>query len=185
MKVVQIRYESVRPHLKTGDVVFFGGKGGLFTSIIKLFTFSPYSHAAIVWRTEGDLVMLMESTTLLKGTRGVQPTRLSERIADYKGLVDIAPLSPDARRKFDCELCAARLFELQGYPYDMRGAGFSGPGQWFRIPGKARHDALFCSELVDAAHCAAGLECGKDRTPTPEELSRRTIFSAFYRVKES
>jgi hypothetical protein len=75
------------------------------------------------------------------------------------------------------------LESVKGRPYDRRGAGLSGLGQWLRIPGRLRDDALFCSELADVAHCAGGLVYGKDRTPTPEELIRRPIYGSVHRIK--
>jgi hypothetical protein len=184
MKVIKAAYDAIRPRLKTGDVVFFGGYDGWLSRLIRWGTLSSYSHAAIVWRADGDRLLLMESTTLL-GKAGVQRTYLSERAADYRGIVDIAPLSSDARRSFDADACAEFLASVEGRPYDTWGAGLSGLGQYLRIPGRERYNALFCSELVDAAHRAGGLRIGKDHTPTPEELSRRKIHEAFYRVKEA
>lgn len=177
-------YEVMRPRLKTGDVAFFGGHDGWVSKLIRWGTLSAYSHAAIVYRTDGDRVLLMESTTLLAGKSGVQPTVLSERIRTYKGIVDIAPLSRDARRGFDVAACEEWLQSVNGRPYDRKGAGLSGLGQYLRIPGRERADALFCSELVDLAHRAGGLLVGSDHTPTPKELSQRPIYAGFYRVRE-
>ena len=188
MRIYPTPYDNIRGKLKTGDLVFFGGRDNVWSWLIRFFTISEYSHVAIVLRTEEGRVVLMESTTLDTGngkkTRGVQRTYLSERIATYKGLVDIATLSSAVRCDFDARQCEQKLLELEGKPYDTWGAGLSGLGQYLRIPGRERLNALFCSELADAGHRAGGLRHGKDHTPTPEELSRRPIFDAFWRVKE-
>jgi len=184
MIVHRASYPAIRPRLRTGDVVFFGGADGFWSKLIRWGTMSAYSHAAIVWKVEGEDVRLMESTTLLEGMRGVRPTSLLNRIVGYKGIVDVAPLSKDARQFFDEKACADWLESVNGRPYDTRGAGISGIGQYLRIPGRERANALFCSELVDIAHRNGGLLVGRDHTPTPQELAKRPIFEAFYRVRE-
>jgi hypothetical protein len=187
MRTYPAKYAAIRGRLKTGDLVFFGGNG-FVSRFIRFMTRSKYSHVAIVLKSEDERVVLMESTTLDTGNgkkiRGVQRTYLSERIATYDGLVDIAPLSRSVRFDFDAKQCEEKLLSLEGEEYDALGAGLAGLGQYLRIPGRGRLDSLFCSELADAGHRAGGLRHGKDHTPTPEELSRRPIFEAFYCVKE-
>lgn len=178
------QYEDIRPTLKTGDLVFFGGHDGFVSAAIRFLTASPYSHVAIVLRSYEGRVVLMESTTLLEGKRGVQRTLLSERIDRYRGLVDVATLSDSARMLLNASICASFLERCEGKPYDTGGALLSGLGQWLRIPGRQRLDSLYCSELADAAHVAGGLIVGRDRTPTPEEMAERPIFAEFYRVRD-
>ena len=178
-------YDGIRRLVDTGDLVFFAGNG-FISRLIRFATLSPYSHVAIVLRTAAnDRVTLMESTSLMKGVRGVSMTYLSERLKDYEGRADIAILSKDARATLNAEACRDFLYRCVGKPYDTRGAFWAGVGQLFRIPGKERLDSLFCSELADAAHRAGGLCVGGDHTPTPEELAQRPIIGAFYRVKEA
>lgn len=178
-------YAAIRERMNTGDLVFFAGNG-FVSRIIRFFTLSAYSHVAIVLRTEAtDRVTLMESTSIMKGVRGVSMTYLSDRLKDYEGRADIAILSKDARATLNAEACREFLYKCVGKPYDTRGALLSALGQWFRIPGKERLDSLFCSELADASHRAGGLCFGDDHTPTPEEMAERPIIEAFFRVREA
>jgi surface antigen len=182
MRIKQTSYNGLRPYIQTGDIVAFGGKGGFISRGIQFVTRSQYSHVAIVRRTEADRVVLMESTSLLKDRSGVIETLLSERAHDYP-VVDVYRLAAKYRIPFNSAACDHYLQSVKGRPYDRRGAGLSGLGQWLRIPGRLRDDALFCSELADVAHCAGGLVYGKDRTPTPEELIRRPIYGSVHRIK--
>ena len=177
-------YAAIREMVGTGDLVFFAGDG-FISRLIRFCTLSPYSHVAVVLRTEGDRVVLMESTSLGDGFRGVQRTYLSDRLRDYNGRADIATLSMDARHMLNSRLAAQFLMKCEGKPYDARGAFWAGVGQLLRIPGKERLDSLFCSELADAAHRAGGLCVGDDHTPTPEEMAERPIIDSFWRVKEA
>lgn len=161
----------------------FGGTPDIVGRGIRFLTWSQYHHVAIVLRTEADRVALMEASANYGGIKGVAPTFLSQRIADTNGFVDLYTLAPSVRTIFDAERCAAHLLSLEGRPYDKIGAGLSGLGQWLRIPGRQRENALFCSELVDAGHVAGGLIYGRDRTPTPREIIQRPIYGAAYRVK--
>jgi hypothetical protein len=176
-------YKQIRPLIKTGDVVAFGGTKDLVGIGIRVFTVSLHHHIAIVLRTEEDRVVLMESSANYGGVKGVGRTFLSKRIDETNGLVDILSLSPDARAKFDADKCAEFLLSVEGRPYDTWGAGLSGFGQWLRIPGRTRYNALFCSELADAGHVAGGLVVGRDRTPTPREIVERRIYHVAWRVK--
>lgn len=182
MKIKQTSYNELRPYIQTGDIVAFGGKGGFISWGIQFVTRSNYSHVAIVRRTEENRVVLMESTSLLKDRSGVIETLLSERAHDYP-VVDVYRLALKYRVPFRSDQCDRYLQSVKGRPYDRRGAGLSGLGQWLRIPGRLRDNALFCSELADNAHVAGGLIWGKDRTPTPEELVRRPIYGAAHRIK--
>ncbi len=182
MKVNQSSYGDIRPFVQTGDIVAFGGASGFVSRGIQLVTRSIYSHVAIVRRTEDGRVVLMESTSLLSGRSGVIETYLSDRANDYP-LVDVYRLYAGRRAVFNAEACDRYLQSVKGRPYDRKGAGLSGLGQWLRIPGRQRDNALFCSELADNAHCAGGLVYGRDRTPTPEELIRRPIWGSIHRIK--
>lgn len=182
MTIKQSSYNDIRPFVQTGDIVAFGGRGGFISWGIQFVTRSDYSHVAIVRRTENDRIVLMESTSLLAGRSGVIQTYLSERAHDYP-VVDVYRLAADRRIGFNADACDRYLLSVRGRPYDRRGAGLSGLGQYLRIPGRLRDNALFCSELADNAHVAGGLIYGRDRTPTPEELIRRPIYGAVHRIK--
>jgi hypothetical protein len=185
MKPTFREYPSVRPLLQTGDIVAFGGTRDLVGRGIRLATRSQYHHVAIVLRTEADRVVLMESSANYGGVRGVSQTFLSQRIDDTDGIVDVLTLAQSMRTMFHADKCADHLLSLEGRPYDKIGAGLSGLGQWLRIPGRQRENALFCSELADSGHVAGGLIWGRDRTPTPREITGRPIYGAVWRLKRA
>jgi hypothetical protein len=54
-------YDRVRPHLRTGDLMFTSG-AGMFSSLIRRFTRSPWSHVGVVVVDKVlDIVMVMEA----------------------------------------------------------------------------------------------------------------------------
>jgi hypothetical protein len=179
-----INTKLLEPILRTGDLVFFGGDPSFVARAISFFTRSKYNHVGVVYRSAGGDTWLMEATAFFGGKRGVQSTLLSERVATYPGYIDLAMLKAYTRAEFDALACAEFLTGAEGKPYDFKGALLSGVGQWLRIPGWKHYDEMFCSELADAALRAGGLHCGKDKTPTPHEISQRPIFQKFIRLKE-
>jgi hypothetical protein len=173
-------YSDIRDMLDTGDVVAFGGGGGIVGRVIRAATFSKHHHVAVVYRNEADRITLLESSMNYGGVRGVGFTYLSQRMEESDGIVDVLKLGNVAINR----AAAQRKCEaLLGRKYDYVFALLSGFGQWLRIPGRQRLDALFCSELVDAVHVAGGLVVGRDRTPTPAQIIKRPIYAACWRIK--
>ena len=74
-------YLQQRDHIKEGDVLLFAGRG-LWSSLIKLWTNSHYSHVGLVamW---GERLMCLES---IEG-KGVRAVPLSQLVAEYHGLI--------------------------------------------------------------------------------------------------
>lgn len=176
-------YESVRPNIRTGDVIAFSGKG-LVSDLIKLVTKSPISHVAIVIGMgmgsdpHDPRLMLCESTTQCSDPdavsgeiiKGVQYQFLSQRIERYDGDVYWLKLRPpqlhapdDAGNTGDYSwggMCnwlasthAARI------PYDTAQAMGSGVDLFDRLGigcGHPDFSKLFCSELVVKALQIAG-----------------------------
>ena len=181
-----IRYEELRPLLKTGDIVLFQGKG-LFSQVIRTFTRSggkrgKYTHVGMVIDPSeissrlltkakrdalaGDRVLLLaESTTMStvrdvetgKFTSGVQTALLSQRLATYKGKVWVRRLNKRLTKpKLDAMMALRR--ELSGRAYERS------PWALFRAAidwpfSKQRRDlrSLFCSEYDAAMYMAAEL----------------------------
>lgn len=158
-----MRYDALRPVVKTGDLIFFSGRG-LTSWLIKRATRSDFSHVGIVVRDPAFGVLLVESTTLSKmpdlwtgrRTEGVQAVYLSQRIATYQGAVWIARGKRPLERAEE-ERLARVLYELRQRPYERsywtlaRAAlpnwlGGNGPDP----------SSLFCSELVAIALQAVG-----------------------------
>lgn len=151
-----MKYETIRPKLKTGDIVLLSGKGNLSTGI-KWFTQSKWSHVGMVLLLkEFDTVMLWESTTLSnindvetgKAVRGVQLVTLSERLSTYNGDACVRHLNYDVTPKMMETLRAFRQ-EVKGRPYEksklqLLKSAYEG------ILGSNEEDlsSLFCSELL-------------------------------------
>lgn len=148
--------ETVRSEFRSGDVLLFGGKGAI-SSTIKWFTGSRHSHCGLLlYSSELDCVLLFESTTLSdvpgaltgEATQGVQLVALSERLKTYDGEVFVRHLSPALDSAQLRSLCSFRK-EMRGRPYEeskleLIRAAYDGWG------GKNEEDlsSLFCSELV-------------------------------------
>ena len=156
-----MKYEAIRQRLDTGDIVLFGGKGGISTGI-KWFTGSRWSHVGMVIRHDLG-VMLWESTTLIAknipdvmtGTvrKGVQLVSLSDRLRTYSGEVCIRLLNVDRQPSINTALAILRE-ELKGRQYET--------DKLSMISGRLGLDrdedlsSLFCSELVAEAYQVAG-----------------------------
>lgn len=79
-------YGAIRPTLRTGDILLFSGRG-FASNLIKLATWSKFSHVATVNVGHNGLRYCWESTTMNEGTSGVQCTPLCEKLREYNGRV--------------------------------------------------------------------------------------------------
>ena len=178
-----VEYNSVRSHLRAGDVIAFGGKG-FFSSVIKVATNHPCSHVGIVFTTvpspkSGEqLNLIIESTSLDGGKAGVQVSRLSERITNYNGNVWWLPLSDNTRAKLDEDKFFDFLIKQKGKAYDLPQA--IGSAEDLVICNKEDFSKLFCSELVIAALEKGGvLEDVNASEYTPGDVCMENLY-AFY-----
>lgn len=163
--MTEIQYESIRPSLKTGDIVLFSGKSKV-SFMIKLATNSIWSHVGMALRLpQSEAVFLWESTTLSnlkdittgKAKRGVQLVLLSERLRAYDGKVAIRPLLKGVDEPGYYDLMEFRE-EVRGRDYErdkmeLVKSAYDGPF------GANEEDlsSLFCSELVAEAYQRLGL----------------------------
>ena len=189
-------YDSVRPQIRHGDVIAFGGEG-FYSGLIKLATNSPVSHVGVVYRAAPDprtglwQNLLMESTSL-SGFSGVTLTRLSSRLQDYRGEVWWLALSDEFRHRTDWQAFHVWLALNEGKPYDARAAATSALDRAEKLPliGKLfrnpeRYKRLFCSQLVCGAFKAAGA-LPKTLNPaeiTPRDLAAMKIYSGAAQLK--
>jgi hypothetical protein len=186
-------YESIRPSIKTGDVVIFEGFL-LVSSFIKAFTKSNFTHVGIVCEMElgnEKNLMLVESSTFVdlpdqkfsKIIRGMQMHWLSKRLdynphGDKMWLLPLkTPLSCEEKTKMQIFLRNLHTQEI-GYDYlQFMGLGIE------LITGLNLHmqrdfSNMFCSELV----CGALQEVGKvdsgvnPSRQTPENISKFDCF---------
>ncbi|MEM8782439.1 MAG: hypothetical protein AAGE65_06225 [Planctomycetota bacterium] len=159
-------YESIRPQLKSGDLVLFSGTAPV-SRLIQLFTAGPWSHVGVIVRLKefDDAVMLWESTTLTdvpdgefgRPIRGVQLVPLSLRLSNYDGDVAIRQLARPITSGQRHALAALR-HRLARRPYEreklqLLRAALDGLGK----PNREDLSSVFCSELVAEAYQAMGL----------------------------
>lgn len=148
----QAKYKDIRPFIKTGDVICFGGKG-IISDIIKKITNSPVSHIGMILSTNIieniDFIQIAESTSINDGFAGVQFNRLSDHIRDYEGDIWWMPLKDNIRQKLDVIEIMVFLISQRGKEYDAPQAILSALDI---LPDtKEDLDKLFCSEYVTAA----------------------------------
>ena len=177
--------------LKTGDIILFSGKG-LIPFIIKLITFSKWSHVGLVIIDENyDYPLLYESThdNSIKGldnsrfNEGVQCVPLQARLDGYNGKAAL-------RRLHNADLSATR-HKLNLMRKDCAGIAFetnklelfSSVGWlWFiNVNGSLKEQ--FCSENTAQAHIELGLHDPKIAANkySPAWYSRiRFLFSGAY-----
>ena len=192
--MVAMKYEDIRSHLKTGDILLFSGKGGISDGI-KFFTVSKWSHVGMVYKLDNPLdpkgsVFCWESTTLSdirdvdsgKLTKGVQRVELSRRVercfsSGYE--ISIRPLS---KALTDNMILALNDFrhEISGHPYEKNKIELL-RSVYDGIFGNSREDlsSLFSSELLAEAYQRMGLL--KDIPPsneyTPKDFSTEKSLS--------
>ena len=148
--LIQARYHEIRDAVQDGDIIAFGGKGGI-SNLIKIFTRSNVSHVALVMKSKlennNPLNMIIESTTL-DGYSGVIVNRLSNRLKDYQGEAWWLPLRQDLRRKASWNGAYEWLKSQRRKAYDNIQA--VGAGLDLIWNNKEDFDQFFCSELCCA-----------------------------------
>lgn len=171
-----------------GDVIAFGASG-VFSDTIKLVTQSPVSHVAIVKQVleNGDAV-LMESTTLYKGRRGVQENLVSERQAEHSGRMWWLPLSKQARTYLNYDKLTEFLQKQVGKGYDIRqciGLPLAHVPLLGRYVAPEDWRQVFCSELVGGAFEAAGIlqESYNCAGLSPRDICRLRLYANCVQMK--
>jgi hypothetical protein len=177
-------YDEIRGNIKTGDIVLFGGKGGI-SEWIKWFSRSKWSHVGMAVRSdEWNMLLIWESTTLNsvkdvelnRSIRGVQLVPFSERVKNYKGDIGVRHLSKPVTDLMQIKLRDFR-HKVAGRPYERNyieliKAAYDGP-----FGGNVENlSSLFCSELVAEAYQQIGLlDDGRGSLPsneyTPKDFS--------------
>ncbi len=185
-----VPYESIRPYIRMGDVIAFGGYD-LVSRGIKLFTRSPVSHVAVTLRTgDAGRVQIIESTTL-NDRKGVQTNHLSERLSEYSGDVWWLQLSRELRPAVDWKRFLDFMDSQEGKPYDYRQCLQMAWAPLAHIPGLGflrNHESLarfFCSELVAAGlEYSGGLPFGFDCSDvTPQDLCSMELYEGVVQIK--
>ena len=193
-----MQYKTIRPTLKTGDVIAFSGKGRA-SNLIKWKTNSDYSHVGMVLDTVmgglGKTVMLVESTSLVNIPdaetkelwKGVQIHILSNRLDNYDGKAWVLPLKNPISDTKQIEMQRwLRKKHQEKTPYDTvqaLGAGmdlFDNLG----LENDVDFNSLFCSELVTKAlQIADVVDCNINPSEmTPADVGRFSCFGDAVRL---
>lgn len=174
-------YDKVRSSLNTGDIVLFSGKGPI-SSLIKLTSFSKWSHVGIVIKSdEWDTLLLWESTTLSKTKdfidgklkSGVQIVALSDRIAQFDGEVCARRLITGNIDDYMKQQLAKLRKQLKNKPYEKDKIELVKSVLDLGILFKENVEDLssvFCSELVAEALKVMGIL--KDNHPSNEYVPK-------------
>ena len=174
----EMKYEELRPALKTGDIVLFSGKG-FISRMIKLFTRSKWSHVGmVVVARDIDSVLLFQSTTLSKSRditgkerKGVQLNYLSDVVTKYNGDIAIRCLNmtPEDLQKVEAITSTVRK-EFYGRDYEDKYGELLMSAVDIIGENKTNLDTLFCSELCAEVFVRAGKLAAPSNEYTPADF---------------
>lgn len=153
------RYEKIRDHLKTGQIVFCSGSY-LFSGIIQRLTKSTWSHVAVIYKDESlGRVLVLEAEPRF----GIRLIPLSKYLQDYKGTkrpykgqIAIANLKIPIEKKDLDKGISFGLDELTR-PYDNYEIVRIMMRILFHVSKRERNRAYICSELVRDIFVKAGI----------------------------
>lgn len=151
--------------VKTGDIVLFSGKG-VIPTIIKILTFSKWSHVGMVIIDDKyDFPLLYESThdNTIRGldndkfNTGVQCVPLHKRIETYNGKVALRRLHNTDFTKTRHKLKAMRK-KFVGTPFEINKIELLSSVRWLKfLRTKGSLDHQFCSENTAQGHIELGV----------------------------
>lgn len=151
-------YDPIRPHLKTGDVIAFGGED-LFANAIRWKDKTPFSHVGTVIRISDlagdDRVFVLESVT----ESGVILMPLSAKLASYRGTASWFALAPVSTPGSDYRTKIYHYLMLQlGKKYDFMDIRNFVAMVLLKIKSPTDDASrMICSELVARGLQEAGL----------------------------
>lgn len=138
-------YNEERSKIKTGDPIFFSGKG-FVSEIIKAATDSDISHIGMAVRGPLDIILCAESISRNDGKRGVQVNLLSDRVRDYNGGVFTKGLNMSRDEEF-YRLLEAGFSFMRGRPYEKSILQLALSVCKEPVGGE-NFSSVFCSEFV-------------------------------------
>jgi hypothetical protein len=187
-------YARLRPHLRTGDLLFCSGRT-LFARATRFATASPWSHVGILFRPVAvDRVLVLEA----QQSPGVRPVCLSSFLDNY--LHSGAPypgrllvVRHDALDQID-EAKRSTFFSWMvdelGRPYSLTRTAIIGVRQLvnligLRIAYRYRLNGVICSEVVATAYRRLGVHL--DYNPrgfiTPGDIAAAPGLSVLGRLR--
>lgn len=157
---------KILSQLDTGDIVLLSG-GGFFSSLVKYFTSSKWSHVGVVLRHKNyPQPLIWQSVSHeMEDVRGYQQsgvilTDLINTISKYySNDIGIRKLSHPLSEK-DLQIFNKTFEELDGRPYESGLSGYielykSAQDSW-TAPNDEALDRIFCSELVAELYMRLG-----------------------------
>lgn len=222
--VIITNYESVRDKIKPGDVIAFSGSGFPSDQIKKVTKSPISHVAVVLQskvlvggrpQLSGHINQIIESTTLntdggsglaalqryvsialngILSVGGVQISRLSDRIENYKGTVIWLPIAYKRRQAADWNVFFEFLTKQVGKKYDFKLIGklllasIPGIGGLFADKDDLAEAGMYiCSQLVAAGMIAGGVVSDDmvDRdNVTPDDIVNMAIYrDNFYHLK--
>ena len=167
-------YDEVRSDIRTGDLIFFRGRGPLSRLIRKL-SLSVYSHVGILAWWSGHLIVFQSRLPV-----GVEVLPARRVVTRYDGQVDWWSVRPEHAGGLDRDrLLSIAVAEL-GKRYSF--SGLFGAG-WRLLGGRiaGRRDSValpesyFCSQFISACYRQAGLDLAPeegDACTSPGSIAR-------------
>lgn len=154
-------YDEVRSEIRTGDLLFFRGRGP-FSRLIRRLSYSVYSHVGIPAWWSGHLIVFQSRLPV-----GVEVLPARRVVGRYDGQVDWWSVRADPPARLDRDrLLSVAVAEL-GKRYSFAGLFRAG---WRLAGGRlvGRHDPVtlpesyFCSQFISACYREAGLDLAPD-----------------------
>ncbi len=159
----------VRADIKNADILLFRGDP-LASDLIEIGTDSPYSHAAIAFRSSPqdpykyETNEGVEHVCFIEAVRkGVRMDLLSNELKSYPGAIELWRIDERYLAKFSPAAAIAEARRYLGFPfaYDHLAAFVL---DWltfglFHLRSRCRnHRAFFCSQLVSRAYVKGGVD---------------------------
>ena len=115
MGAKSVVYGCVKDNIHSGDVLLFRRGDGLVSKLITVAGRSPYCHAGMVERNNGEWWCL--ETLQWKGG---QRTRLSELVHRYPGQIVVFSIAPEFRARYNRRRAVAAMQRFVHRPYGWR-----------------------------------------------------------------
>ncbi len=137
------KYARIRPSLKTGDVILFEGVK-IVSDIIRESDDCQYTHVGIILNVLGTLFIIDSNRN------GVQPSRLSERIAQYETGDFIVKRAIKSEHEIKTELALILKNTDRVIKYDFINGAKSLINRFFKtkLNIETDNDRMICSEFV-------------------------------------
>ncbi len=179
-------YQSVRDHMRGGDIFFFDGSDasdvvhiiGDFTSnAIRLLTRGP-THSAMVY----DAETLIEST-ILHGKNGPQLNPVEGRVAEYAGRVWWCPLAERTRGMLDFDAMWTLARKKLDHDHYNVGELLAYVGRKVPVLGwlpqlyRPDSDSEVCSELLAELLAAGGVPGLQPAQTPPQRLAEMRLYA--------